>query len=207
MAHFPPATTRFLPSLLGRTHTFKEHLCTLAWMLRMWWQLTSVADYCVEGEVTDAPLSADCGPWWLTWMVVLNHQRETAPGEVGAHVLLTHHHTHTVAHAAGTGWECKNNIAWNVSFNTGKQLPLTPVRQSPPVLYSHSMEWHFHLIQFVSCLLEEWLWFFVYVHKNLTGEYYKQLYSVCHFWVSRYEITTTRSVKNVIYEEYGEISW
>lgn len=40
-------------------------------------------------------------------MVVLHHQGETAPGEVGAYILLTHHHTHTVAYAVGTGWECK----------------------------------------------------------------------------------------------------
>lgn len=61
----------------------------------------------VEGEVTDAPLSADCSPRRLAWMVVLHHQGETVPGEVGAYMLLVHQRAHTVTHAGGTGWECE----------------------------------------------------------------------------------------------------
>lgn len=120
MAHCPQDTTRLFLSLLGKTQALKKHTQKTkqyVWMTCIWCRLTR--DDCAEGEVTDAPLSADCCPRWLAWMVVLHHQRETAPGEVGAHMLLAHHHTHTVTHAVGTGWECDNKTllaAWYISF-------------------------------------------------------------------------------------------
>lgn len=76
---------------------------------------TSVVYDGAEGEVADAPLSADCGPRRLAWVVVLHHQRETAPGEVGTYVLLIHHCAHTVTHAGGTGWECEKNTLFSIA--------------------------------------------------------------------------------------------
>lgn len=77
--------------------------------------MTSVGDDCVEGEVTDAPLPADCGPWRLAWMVVLHHQRETVPGEVWAYMLLTHHHTHTALHAGEQDGSKKTTLLFNIA--------------------------------------------------------------------------------------------
>lgn len=72
-------------------------VCVCVW----WQQLTSVGERRAEGEVTDAPLPADGGPGGVARVVVLHHQRETAPGEVGPDVLLVHHHARAVAHAGG----------------------------------------------------------------------------------------------------------
>lgn len=69
-----------------------------------WWDQTGVEEDSAEGEESDAPLSADCGPGSRAGVVEVHHQRETAPGEVRADVLLVHHGTHTVADAGGAGW-------------------------------------------------------------------------------------------------------
>lgn len=125
MAHCPPGTMRPCPSCLRnntKSGKIKWHQSSLYNNVNntvcIWWQLTSVRDDCVKGEVTDAPLPADRGPCWLAWMVVLHSQRETVPWEVGADMLLTHQHTHAVADAGGTGWECENNTLFNLAHSS-----------------------------------------------------------------------------------------
>ncbi len=93
--------------LEGKRNHITHHCTTV---LCVCFQLTSVGDDCAEGEVIDAPFSADRGPRRQARTVVLHHQRETVPGEVRSDMLLTHQHTHTVAHAGGTGWECENTL-------------------------------------------------------------------------------------------------
>lgn len=100
-ARCPPGTKRPSPLLGRHTHAVCIKHTTLLFILSSSdvrctvWQLTIVGEDCVEREVADVPLSADWGPWRLTWTVVLHHQRETLPGEVSAYMLVTHPHTHT----------------------------------------------------------------------------------------------------------------
>lgn len=53
----------------------------------------------LEGDVCDVPLCADSSPGRVFRVAVLHHQGETVPGEVGFHVLTTHHHTATMLQA------------------------------------------------------------------------------------------------------------
>lgn len=82
--------------------TFRTLTCTRCDSDRKRRLLTAVREEGVEGEMVDAPLSADRGPRRLARVVVLHHQGEKVPGKVWTDVLLTHHHTHAVVHTGAT---------------------------------------------------------------------------------------------------------